>query len=127
MAKRGRPRKFSNSEIMQKKIDDYFAFCDENYKPYTICGLALALDVDRDTILNYQKERDFFGTIKKAKLKCEKYAEECLYTGKNVAGVIFNLKNNYGWKDKIENEIVTTESTQEAFLKHLKDLGRNAD
>ena len=34
--------------------------------------------------------------------KCD--AEERLFNGGNTAGVIFNLKNNYGWVDKQEVE-----------------------
>lgn len=127
MAKRGRPQNISDIEHLEKKINAYFAECDAKEKPYTICGLAYALDIDRRTLLNYEKTSNFFPTIKKAKLRCEMYAEEQLYMGKNAAGVIFNLKNNYNWKDKIENDLSITESTQEAFLKHLKELGKNAD
>ena len=34
----------------------------------------------------------------------EAFTEEMLITGKNTAGVIFSLKNNFGWKDKTEVE-----------------------
>ncbi len=86
----------------ENKINKYFNDCDKNKKPYTLSGLALFLDIDRKTLLNYSKKDKFFPTIKKAKLRCEVYAEEKLFTSKNVAGVIFNLKNNYGWKNKDE-------------------------
>ena len=36
---------------------------------------------------------------------CEQFAEERLYSGGTVAGVIFNLKNNWGWKDVKQTEI----------------------
>ena len=36
---------------------------------------------------------------------CHNYAENSLYSGKNVVGAIFNLKNNYNWKDKNETEL----------------------
>lgn len=101
----GRPKKYKNKEELQKKIDEYFSFCDEKEKPYTICGLALAIDLDRKSLLNYSEDEEFFRTIKKAKQKCEAYAEEQLYLGKNTAGVIFNMKNNYNWKDKTEQEL----------------------
>lgn len=101
----GRPKKYKNKKELQKKIDEYFSFCDEKEKPYTICGLALALDLDRKSLLNYSEDEEFFHTIKKAKQKIEVFAEEQLYNGKATAGVIFNLKNNYGWKDKTEQEL----------------------
>lgn len=99
------------------------AWRDEEYiteqKPYVITGLALALGTTRDTLLDYESglyddlfdpdtpegnelRLRFSDTIKMAKLKCQMYAEQHLYTGKNPTGAIFNLKNNYGWKDKSE-------------------------
>ena len=103
MNEAGRPCKFESVEEMQKKIDEYFEACDENGKPYTVSGLAYALDTSRRTLLNYQEKDDFFHTIKKAKDKIEQFNEELLYS-KDVptVGVIFNLKNNYEWKDKQE-------------------------
>jgi len=77
-------------------------------RPYTITGLAMALETTRETLLDYEKvyEFDMFSdAIKNAKIKCHNYAETYLYEGKNQAGVIFNLKNNYGWKDKTESEV----------------------
>lgn len=100
----GRPLKFGSVEELQRKIETYFAECDKNNRPYTISGLALALDTSRRVLLDYEDKDEYCNTIKKAKLKCETYAEEQLFVGKNTAGVIFNMKNNYGWVDKQERE-----------------------
>lgn len=72
-------------------------------KPYTITGLALALDTSRETLLEYEERKEFVDTIKKAKDRCHNYVENSLLTS-NPTGAIFNLKNNYGWKDKSEVE-----------------------
>ncbi len=101
---RGRPRKYTKSEIMQKKINNYFKECDKNNEPYTITGLCLVLDICRDTLLEYTKNEEFSDTIKKAKLKVENYLEKHLITDNSTTGIIFNLKNNFGWKDKQELE-----------------------
>ena len=104
----GQPRKFKSAKELQEKIDQYFVACDETKKPYTITGLALALDTNRQTLINYQSVEGFeeyVDTIKKAKLRVETYAENRLYSGQQVAGVIFSLKNNFGWKDKTETEL----------------------
>lgn len=100
----GRPRKYNNIEEMEQTINKYFKYCDENKKPYTVSGLANALDLTRQSLLNYEENDEFFDTIKRAKSKIEQFAEECLFVGSNTAGVIFNLKNNYNWKDKQEIE-----------------------
>ena len=102
----GRPLKFKTPKELEEKINDYFTMCDAQDKPYTITGLALALDTDRKTLLNYEEREEYFPTIKKAKLRVENYAEEKLFKGGNSVGIIFNLKNNYGWKD--QQEIKTT-------------------
>lgn len=72
-------------------------------KPYTVTGLAMALNTTRETLLDYQGKKKFSDTIKRAKLRIENYNEMQLY-GKNVTGVIFNLKNNYGWQDRSQVE-----------------------
>jgi len=74
--------------------------------PYTITGLALALDTSRLLLLEYEDRDDFAYTIKRAKDRCHHYAENKLMTG-NPAGPIFNLKNNYGWKDKTETDVTS--------------------
>lgn len=101
MNKGGRPKKYTSVEVMQKDIDSYFEMCDEKHKPYTMSGLALSLDMDRRTLLNYSKDDKFFPTIKKARDKVESFAEERLFYP-NATGVIFNLKNNFNWEDKQE-------------------------
>ena len=98
----GRPLKFQSVEELQKAIDKYFIDCDTKEKPYTITGLALALDTTRQGLINYENKDGYYDTIKKAKLKVEGYAEEQLFKGGNTAGVIFSLKNNYNWVDKQE-------------------------
>jgi hypothetical protein len=99
----GRPPKYKTKEEMQKKIDKYFEQCDRMNEPYTVTGLALALDLDRKALINYGENEEFSNTLKKAKLKVENWLEKNLITGQgNATGIIFNLKNNYGYKDKQE-------------------------
>ena len=111
----GRPLSFKSVEELQSKIDRYFDNCYKtivddktgeetsiNVRPLTITGLALDLDTDRKTLLNYEDKEEYFLTIKKAKLRIQNFAEEYLYFAKNPAGTIFNLKNNWGWVDKQE-------------------------
>lgn len=98
----GRPLKFQSVEELQKKIDAYFEECDKKREPYLITGLAVWLDCSRQTLLDYEGKPEFTDTIKRAKEKCEAYSEKQLYQGKNVAGVIFSMTNNY--KDWINTQ-----------------------
>lgn len=116
----GRPLKFPTVEILQKKINDYFVSCWrkkidmfgngikdketgeyvlEQYKPYTVGGMAVYLDTSRDVLIDYGDNDKYSNTIKAAKDKCYAYVEESLFVGKNPSGAIFSLKNNYGWTD----------------------------
>lgn len=99
--------KYKTVEELENAINEYFKNCDEKDKPYTMTGLALSLGIDRRTLINYEKKDLFFSLIKNAKSKVEEQLEESLYRLGNNSGVIFNLKNNYGWVDKIENENTT--------------------
>nr|DAI27787.1 MAG TPA: DNA packaging protein gp3 [Caudoviricetes sp.] len=74
-------------------------------KPYTVTGLAAFLGTTRQTLLDYELRDEFSDAIKAAKVKIESFAEESLYTNKaSVAGTIFSLANNFGWKNKVEQE-----------------------
>ena len=103
-----RPKKYNDVDIFEKKVKEYFEKCDNEQRPYTMSGLAFALDLDRKSLLNYSKNEKFFPTIKKAREKVEQQLEESLYRLGNNSGIIFNLKNNFGWVDKQEQEVTST-------------------
>lgn len=116
--KAGRPKKYTEVEIMQQKIEMYFEECEKKNEPYTVTGLCLALDITRETLREYVKDEQFSDTIKKAKLKVENYLEKHLITDSSTTGIIFNLKNNFGWTDKQEN--LNIETNYEEYLKRVE-------
>ena len=88
------------------KIDAYFQHCDDKNEPETITGLAVWLDTTRRTLLDYEEKDEFSHTVKKAKQRCEAFAEKQLYRKQGqVAGAIFSLKNNWGWKDRQDHKV----------------------
>lgn len=122
----GRPKIWDDPEQLEALINDYFARPDKEitepwktawdieytakgeylvFRP-TVSGLAIALGVDRKTLNNYAQDPNFFPTIKKAKNIIENVIEKKLY-GTAVTGLIFNLKNNFDWKDKTEQDITS--------------------
>ena len=104
MGEVGRPRAFKSVEEVEEKINAYFNYCEEKEKPYTMSGLAYYLGIDRKTLLNYSKNEEYFHTIKKARDKVQMQLEEnALLNKANPTFTIFNLKNNFDWKDKIEH------------------------
>ncbi|MCI8654259.1 MAG: hypothetical protein HFJ48_00035 [Clostridia bacterium] len=135
----GRPPKYTDAEQIQYKINKYFESCyitktnkdgkiaiDEKgraikiqVKPFTISGLADALDMTRQSLLNYSKEKKFFDTITRAKRKCEVYAEERLFDKDGCSGAKFSLANNFAnWKEKQEN--TNFNGTYEEYLKKVE-------
>lgn len=121
----GRPLAFKSVEELEQKIEEYFTFCDNriqqiysakqdavieviNPEPYTMSGLAYHIGIDRDTILNYSKKEEYFGTIKRARDKVQADVERRM-NDKNTftPGLIFNAKNNFGWKDRTETDITS--------------------
>ena len=74
-------------------------------RPFTVSGLADALDMSRQSLLNYSEKEEFFDTIMRAKRKCEVYAEEMLFDKNSTNGAKFSLANNFeGWREKQEVE-----------------------
>ena len=129
----GRPPQYKSVEEIHEKIEAYFKWCEGepliidgevicnkagepliiNRHPLTITGLALALGfTTRQALLNYEAKPEFMDTIKQAKSKVERYAEERLYDRDGVNGAKFSLSNNFkGWTEKqtieadVKNEV----------------------
>jgi DNA invertase Pin-like site-specific DNA recombinase len=99
----GRPKLFKNKEALQEKIDIYKQYLEDSDKPPTIAGLAYYTGIDRQTLYNYKKDAEFFGTIKRFVDWVIMTYEETAITNSS-GGVIFLLKN-YGYTDKQEIDI----------------------
>ncbi|MCJ8293566.1 MAG: DNA-packaging protein [Colwellia sp.] len=125
----GKPLAFKTVEELEDKVEAFFTSDDAHiinfkegqeekiYAP-TMSGLALFLDVDRKTITNYSNKEEYFPTIRKARARIESHLEKKLY-GNNVTGLIFNLKNNFDWKDKSEVAQTNVEMSHEQWLDTL--------
>lgn len=101
-------KKYKDEKELEQLINKYFKECDKKNKPYTMSGLAYALDIDRTTLINYGKDELFSTLIKNAKKRVQKQMEENALMGKaNATFSIFSLKNNYGWKDSVETKVET--------------------
>lgn len=114
----GRPKKYTKKSL-QEAVDGYFssisrdgggeAWAAEYKKPPTVSGLCLYLGIDRSTWQNYSDRSlhpEFAEITAMARVRMEAYLEEQLLTReKNVQGLIFNLQNNYGWREKRDVEL----------------------
>lgn len=101
--KDGNPVLNAKGELMRKWVS-----VDVQVRPFTVSALAVELGMSRTHFLEYEtldSRKDFGDSVKKARNICLAYAEKQLFTGQAVAGVIFNLINNYGWKNKSSEEL----------------------
>jgi len=118
-------RKYETPEDMQKVIDAYFKRCDERKKtvvtkagtvvtisdpePYTMAGICVALGFSKEAWREYHagdRGQGFIAVTDSAKQRVEYDMERRLYERDTfTVGLIFGLKNNFGWKDKSETEI----------------------
>jgi hypothetical protein len=115
--------KYKTEEELQKGIDKYFNECDEKEKPYTMSGLAYSLGIDRVTLIRYGNRELYATLIKNAKQKVQAQLEENALMGKgNAVFTIFNLKNNYGWRDQVEVKNEHEITKVDELLKEIKDV-----
>lgn len=124
----GRPMKYETKESLENAIKNYFEGVEARNQAPTMTGLALALDLSRQGLVNYANKAKYFDTIKKAKQKVEAYNEQKLISGTPATGLIFNLKNNFGWKDTTEQSITTNQKIvyidkeeKEDYEKHIEE------
>ena len=123
--KAGRPLKYEPDpegvKAFSKKCDEYFVDCDLREAPYTIPGLAYFLGfLDRHSVINYTGKPAFYATLKAARSRIERQRVENLVSGKgSCPGQIFDLKNNFDYKDKIETAVTGADGGP-VEIKHTK-------
>lgn len=104
-----RPVKYKAVEELKAICDHYIQQQDEKAMVrgwelpiYTMSGLARHLGLCRQSLINYSEKDEFLDTIKEFREVVHENVEERLMSGVAQTGAIFNLKNNFDWKDKSE-------------------------
>ena len=92
--------------------------------PPTVGGLAEFLGIHRDTWNDYcdhEKHPEFSDTTTYAQGRMHAYLERESLTrsGKDLKGVLFNLENNFGYKERME----LTNDSVESFLQRQMEEG----
>ncbi len=133
--KTGRPKKYKSKKALSDAVERYFRSISrtipardgygsiirnddgeeirvlEYIRPPSISSLCLYLGIDRSTWQNYcdgELHPEFQSVTALTRARIEAYLEEQLLTReKGVQGIIFNLQNNYGWRQKQEVELGT--------------------
>lgn len=90
--------------------------------PPSVYGLYTYLGISESTWNNYcdaSKHPEFLGTIARARGRMRAWNEMQLLTrsGKDLKGIIFNLENNYGYRERME---VSSDSL-ESYLQRMAE------
>ena len=120
MATRGTPA-FTDPDDLERRIEEYFEsleiWADKvqfrtdaegneirevlphlvKIRPPTMAGLALALDVDRTTLINYRGKDQFQPVLARAKQRIATWVEEALFNREMSNGAKFALEVNHGY------------------------------
>lgn len=81
-------------------------------------GLCLYLGISRDTWAEYAKQTELKPVTDYVDSVMLKHLSELLNTKNSVQGIIFNLKANYGWTDRVE--VTHKELGLEEYLEELE-------
>jgi hypothetical protein len=107
--------KYGHSQVKTEQIvtaDGSLCFETRWVEPPSLTALCLYLGIDRATFARYgtpdpdnpDSER-FCNTVTRARGRVEAYLESRLEDKSAARGAIFNLQQNFGWKEKREVEL----------------------
>ncbi len=92
-------RSFSEWE---KNANLYFSNCEENSEPITVTGLAIAVNMSREALMEFLDKKKNKPGVMMVRLKVENAYEKRMIARGN-SGDIFAMKN-FGWSDKKDGE-----------------------
>jgi len=99
---------YTDEQAFSDKVDAYFDQCEVDKKSATLAGLSYFMGfADKQSFGEYENYSDVFSlTVKRARLRMEADRHERVISKDSFTpGLIFDLKNNHGWKDKTEQEL----------------------
>ena len=140
--------KYDSLEALEADIDKYFSDCDARPvlvdgnqitdkhgnpmfhppEPYTLEGLALALNITPATLCNYGREDyadgRYFEAINRARTKCLAYNSKRLYDKEGSNGAKFYATNNserMGGLRYADRQEVSMDVAPVSFVNNLED------
>lgn len=120
--RQGRHKKYTPVRL-RNKIVEYFAKCEQKGTPPTVTGLTVHLKISRETFYSYAREEETKDILETARYLLENWLEERLVMARhNPTGIIFALKNRFGWKDVQTVETNTSDVSEEELLAKIAAL-----
>ena len=119
-----------SEEKLQKRCFEYLEICMRNDMKPSLAGLALAINVTRQTLINYitgasQIPKENEAVLRKFSAFLNALLEDYIQNGKmNPVSAIFIAKNNFGYKDAQEYIVnnATQETSPEALIEEANLL-----
>lgn len=126
----GRPLAYQSASELEAAVNAYFADCDSKIinkqvvqkgiivevptpTPYTMAGLARALNVDRMTLIRYgdvDNRPEYCGIIAQARKKIEESNVTLALVGCHESRIAaLNLTSNYGYGDRVDIDLTNRE------------------
>ena len=121
----GKPPRYKTEEALFAKCEEYFCLCDEKKRFYTVVALALYLGfTGRMALFAMLKRRKYVATIRQMLSKIEAQRSEMLINpdNRNSRGSIFDLQNNFGWRDRQDINVSGTVDTRMAVIPVFSSL-----
>lgn len=122
-------RIFDNEQDFQNKLEEYVDYCYTQQRYPNVAGFCSYMGINRDSF--YAQKEYYSDTFKKIQDILEDEAINNPFAKESIK--IFYLKNKFGYADKIESVVNSTESVtmnlsnlSEDELKTLKDLTKKA-
>lgn len=112
----GRPRTYDDPVAFAKLVQEYFNKCVTHKRRPTLAGISAHLGFyDKESFVYYENAgEEFSRTVRNARLLIEDDRwQQLLDKDRFTVGVIFDLKNNHGWKDKSELDLGVTDDVAE--------------
>mgnify|MGYP001566525310 CR=1 FL=1 len=100
-----RKKKYQTVEQFGQAVGNFFNKCQEEKKVPTKSGFAHFLGITRQNLNKYDLLEGYKDILDKAYELIEEHWVQLLPgRSANIAGVIFYLKNAFGWRDKSDME-----------------------
>lgn len=101
----------------------------EFFREPSVGGLCLHLGISKQTWSSYQHSEELGRVCEEFMLRLEDHLVNKLDGNKTktVQGVVFNLKNNFGWKDKTDVVQTNVGMTMEEYLDRMEQDGKGQE
>lgn len=116
------PIDICNAEQVERRIADYFDFCEANNRKPRMVGMANWLGVNKKTLDSWKKgildKGEVGKVVEKAMLTMEEFMLDDMQNVKgNPANLIFLMKNLFGYKDQTDIVVAPTSRDESEMSK----------